>query len=69
MVLLVATLLHFIVVSTKLRLVVCCYRFPVNIEFIVIIVSRGNRLPRELTRKGEPVPRVFRLAKEKAQPL
>ena len=58
-VLLVATLLHFMVVSIKPLLVVCCYRFPVNLEFIVIIFSLGNRQPRVLTSKGGPLLWVF----------
>lgn len=41
-VLIIATLLHFIVVSIKPPLVVCRYRFSVSIDFIVIIVSLGN---------------------------
>ena len=42
MILVVATLRHFIVVSIKPPLVICCYCFSVSIAFILIIVSLGN---------------------------
>ena len=41
-VLVVSNLLHFVVVSIKPTLFVCCYYFSVISEVIVIVVSLGN---------------------------